>query len=257
MDNNKQNSVLLIIIAVATLLVAVVGATFAYFTANNSSGSTVTVNTKTGSMNILFSDGDDAVDITDKKDIQPSNTKLVEKEFTIEGRNITKSSVQTVDAEGKVTNGTESSMLMPFTVKLNYTTTFINNELHVLVKQTKESTYTQNIKFGAEGKKALLVSDPKNTAAPQQLKDNTELNSYYDYTIGSGETKGASSTGELELVYGEFKETSAVGAGSDANVVKFKVIIVFPDTGENQDDNKQAKFDGILQVVPAQARVAA
>lgn len=255
MDNNKQNSVLLIIIAVATLLVAVVGATFAYFTAYNSSGSTVTVRTKTGSMNILFSDGDDKVDITTKTDIQPSNTKLVEKEFTIEGRNITKSSVQTVDEEGKVTTGAESSMLMPFTVKLNYTTTFIKNELHVLVKQTQESTYTQNIKFGAEGKKALLVSDPKNTAAPQQLKDNTELNSYYDYTIGSGESKGSESTGELELVYGEFKETS--DALSGANVVKFKVIIVFPDTGENQDDNKQAKFDGILQVVPAQARVAA
>ena len=40
MENNKQNSVLLIIIAVATLLVAVVGATFAYFTANNPTGST-------------------------------------------------------------------------------------------------------------------------------------------------------------------------------------------------------------------------
>lgn len=254
MDNNKQNSVLLIIIAVATLLVAVVGATFAYFTANNSSGSTVTVNTKTGSMNILFSDGDDKATLPEGG-IQPSNTKLVEKEFTIEGRNITKSSVQTVDAEGKVTKGAESSMLMPFTVKLNYTTTFIKNELHVLVKQTQESTYTQNIRFGAEGKKALLVSDPKNTDAPQQLKDNDELNSYYDYTIGSGESKGSESTGELELVYGEFKETSTALSG--ANVVKFKVIIVFPDTGENQDDNKQAKFAGILQVVPAQARVAA
>lgn len=257
MDNNKQNSVLLIIIAVATLLVAVVGATFAYFTAYNSSGSTVTVNTKTGSMNILFSDGDDAVNITDKTDIQPSNTKLVEKEFTITGNNITKTSSQTVTPEGNVTNGAESSMLMPFTVKLNYTTTFIKNELHVLVKQTQESTYTQNIRFGAEGKKALLVSDTKNTAAPQQLKDNDELKSYYDYTIGSGETKGSKSTGELELVYGEFKETSNVVSGSGANVVKFKVIIVFPDTGKNQDHNKQAKFDGILQVVPAQARVAA
>ena len=129
MDNNKQNSVLLIIIAVATLLVAVVGATFAYFTANNSSGSTVTVNTKTGSMNILFSDGDDKATVS-KTDIQPSNTKLVEKEFTITGNNITKTSSQTVTPEGNVTKGTESSMLMPFTVKLNYTTTFIKNEFH-------------------------------------------------------------------------------------------------------------------------------
>ena len=33
----KKNTVLLTVIAVATLLVAVVGATFAYFTASNSS----------------------------------------------------------------------------------------------------------------------------------------------------------------------------------------------------------------------------
>ena len=57
------------------------------------------------------------------------------------------------------------------------------------------------------------------------------------------------------MVYGEFKDTS--NAITNANVIKFEVLIVFPDTGENQDDNKQAKFDGILQVVPAQARVAA
>ena len=253
MDNNKQNSVLLIIIAVATLLVAVVGATFAYFTANNPKGSTVTVNTKTGSMNILFSDGDDKATVS-KTNIQPSNTVLVKKEFTITGNNITKTSSQTVTPEGNVTNGAESSMLMPFAVKLKYTTTFINNELHVLVKQTKMSNdYTQGIKFG-EGN-AQLVKDIAD--APAQLKGDTTLNTYYDFTIGSGTTKGASSTGELELVYGEFKETSAVGAGSDANVVKFKVIIVFPDTGENQDDNKQAKFDGILQVEPVRARVAA
>ena len=252
MDNNKQNSVLLIIIAVATLLVAVVGATFAYFTANNSSGSTVTVNTKTGSMNILFSDGDDKVDITDKKDIQPSNTVLVKKEFTIEGRNITKSSVQTVDAEGKVTKGAESSMLMPFAVKLKYTTTFINNELHVLVKQTKMSNdYTQGIKFG-EGN-AQLVKDIAN--APAQLKGDTTLNTYYDFTIGSGTTKGQETTSELELVYGEFKDTS--NAITNANVIKFEVLIVFPDTGKKQDDNKGAKFNGILQVEPVRARVAA
>ena len=241
MDNNKQNSVLLIIIAVATLLVAVVGATFAYFTAYNSSGSTVTVNTKTGSMNILFSDGDDKATVS-KTDIQPSNTVLVKKEFTITGNNITKTSSQTVTPEGNVTNGTETSMLMPFAVKLKYTTTFINNELHVLVKQTQMSNdYTQGVKDIAD--------------APAQLKGDTKLNTYYDFTIGSGTTKGQETTSELELVYGEFKDTS--NAITNANVIKFEVLIVFPDTGENQDDNKQAKFDGILQVEPVRARVAA
>ena len=40
MNENKQNTALLIVIAVATLLVAVVGATFAYFTAADQNNST-------------------------------------------------------------------------------------------------------------------------------------------------------------------------------------------------------------------------
>ena len=57
MESNKQNTALLIVIAVATLLVAVVGATFAYFTAVNNQGSTATVTTTAGSMKIDFQDG--------------------------------------------------------------------------------------------------------------------------------------------------------------------------------------------------------
>ena len=47
--DNKKNTILLTVIAVATLLVAVVGATFAYFTAQggNTASSTVTVTTGT------------------------------------------------------------------------------------------------------------------------------------------------------------------------------------------------------------------
>lgn len=46
--DNKKNTVLLTVIAVATLLVAVVGATFAYFTAQGGTGSTANVTVTTG-----------------------------------------------------------------------------------------------------------------------------------------------------------------------------------------------------------------
>lgn len=45
---NKKNTILLTVIAVATLLVAVVGATFAYFTAQGGSASQATVTVSTG-----------------------------------------------------------------------------------------------------------------------------------------------------------------------------------------------------------------
>lgn len=46
--DNKKNTILLTVIAVATLLVAVVGATFAYFTAQGEQGTTATVTVSTG-----------------------------------------------------------------------------------------------------------------------------------------------------------------------------------------------------------------
>ncbi len=45
---NKKNTILLTVIAVATLLVAVVGATFAYFTASGAQGTTGNVTVSTG-----------------------------------------------------------------------------------------------------------------------------------------------------------------------------------------------------------------
>ena len=139
MENNKQNSVLLIIIAVATLLVAVVGATFAYFTASNPSGSTAEVKTTSGKMEIEFADGTDAIEAAKQTGFEPSNTVLVDKTFTITGDNVT-----ATNPNNNGTLGTESSLVMPFIVSLDYTTTFINNELHVLVKKRKKKRGKEN-----------------------------------------------------------------------------------------------------------------
>lgn len=234
MENNKQNSVLLIIIAVATLLVAVVGATFAYFTASNPSGSTAEVKTTSGKMEIEFADGND-VATAKKTDFEPSNTVLVDKTFTITGDNITKSK-----PNNNGTLGDESSLVMPFIVSLDYTTTFINNELHVLVKKMNaDSKFTQKISYTG----ATLLKD---STAPATLKSIADFQEYYDYTIGTGTVDAKESKETKELVYGEFKDTQ--GATTAEKQVKFRLVMIFPDNGDNQDHNKSATFKGILKV---------
>lgn len=235
MENNKQNSVLLIIIAVATLLVAVVGATFAYFTASNPSGSTAEVKTTSGKMEITFADGTDAIAAAKQTGFEPSNTVLVDKTFTITGDNVT-----TSKPNNNGTLGTESSLVMPFIVSLDYTTTFINNELHVLVKKTNaDSAYTQNISYTG----ATLL---KNSTAPATLKSISDFQEYYDYTVGKGTTDAKKSSETKELVYGEFKDTKSASLAD--RQVTLRLVMIFPDTGTNQDYNKSATFDGILKV---------
>lgn len=235
MENNKQNSVLLIIIAVATLLVAVVGATFAYFTASNPSGSTAEVKTTSGKMEITFADGTDAIKAEKQTGFEPSNTVLVDKTFTITGDNVT-----TSKPNNNGTLGTESSLVMPFIVSLDYTTTFINNELHVLVKKTNaDSAYTQNISYTG----ATLL---KNSTAPATLKSISDFQEYYDYTVGKGTTDAKESSETKELVYGEFKDTKSASLAD--RQVTLRLVMIFPDTGTNQDYNKSAKFNGILKV---------
>lgn len=239
MENNKQNSVLLIIIAVATLLVAVVGATFAYFTANNPTGSTAEVKTTSGKMEITFADGTDAIEPADQANFQPSNAVLVKKEFTISGDNFTTAAPNT-----NGTAGTSSSLVMPFIVSLNYKTTFVRRELHVLINRIGEdSTYIpkDKIKYGKGTAKKLTESD-----APATLKGVAEYANYYDFAIGTGTNKNDETTDNLELVYGEFLDTQNA---SDADKkVTFRLVMIFPDIEEPQDYNTSAKFNGILRV---------
>lgn len=236
MENNKQNSVLLIIIAVATLLVAVVGATFAYFTASNPSGSTAEVKTTSGKMEIEFADGKDNIEAVKQTGFEPSNTVLVDKTFTITGDNVT-----TSKPNNNGTLGDESSLVMPFIVSLDYTTTFINNELHVLVKKTNaDSAYTQKISYTG----ATLLKD--STTAPATLKSIADFQEYYDYTVGKGTVDAKESKETKELVYGEFLDTQK--ATNADKQVTLRLVMIFPDTGDNQDYNKSATFNGILKV---------
>lgn len=114
METNKQNTALLVVIAVATLLVAVVGATFAYFTATNNSAAASTVTVKAGIMTISYSDGSDALNLRET-DFQPSDAVLIDKTFNVAGKNTT-------------TGNGGTGLNMPFTVDFEYTNSFTSED---------------------------------------------------------------------------------------------------------------------------------
>ena len=87
MNENKQNTTLLTVIAVATLLVAVVGSTFAYFTAKAGDTSTKDIRTTSGKMVIAFADGTEKFHGTlTNSDFQPGTSVLIDKTFTLVGK---------------------------------------------------------------------------------------------------------------------------------------------------------------------------
>ncbi len=69
-NNNRKHTILLTVIGVATLLVAIVGATFAYFTASvsgNASNDNVSVTTSTYGLTVAYQDGSNSISIQNKE----------------------------------------------------------------------------------------------------------------------------------------------------------------------------------------------
>lgn len=216
-NENKTNVLLLTVIGVATLLVAVIGATFAYFTANLSGQETSTTMTvKAGTLQIAYDSGDGALStptggivpqqkctkteasgtetipyrdpcITDSEDY-PYGKPVITKEFTVTGTNTT-------------------AALVPYSIDLIVqTNTFSTDAL----TYTLESTNT-----GANGTIATAV------------------------TVAEGIDTSAS--------------TVALGSGYFSGVVSnsvhtYVLKIYFTDTDVAQDDDKGASFTGYVKI---------
>ena len=124
MENNNQRVLTIVIVATALILVIIfAGVTYAFFTANNPKGSTAEIKSETGRMLITYNDGTD--NIVPVTNIQPSNTILVNKTFTLTGSNTT------------------SGLAMPYNVGLKYTSTFSNGMIHYYIKEVNRKSDSQ------------------------------------------------------------------------------------------------------------------
>ena len=127
--NVKDESKKLMIITIAMVIILVIifaGVTYAFFTANNPEGSTAQIISETGRMLITYNDGTD--NIVPVTNIQPSNTILVNKTFTLTGSNTT---VGMKPGDG---------LSMPYKVGVQYTSTFSDGMMHYYIKEVNRPT---------------------------------------------------------------------------------------------------------------------
>ena len=216
-DNSKTNTLLLTVIGVATLLVAVIGATFAYFTAEVGGGeSSTTVKMNAGVLKINFTNGNTvhttegfeptkAAVECEKKECayycdQAQYSPVATKKFTLTGTNTTLAS---------------DNMKMPYTIKLVV---------------TKNEFSTGAIKYTLVGEKR-----GGNAAAGELV----QIPDWVDVATGAADA----------AVLG-----SGYFLPGTETIHKYKLDIYFPDNHVNQDIDKNKVFGARVEIGTAEIK---
>ena len=190
------------------LLVIFSGITYAFFTASNNQGSTSIVSIESGKMLITYNDGTD--NVVPVIDIQPSNNILVNKTFSLTGKNT---------ATGMKTG---EGLTMPYKVGLKYTSTFSDGQMHYYIKEMNRPSSSK-------------VTVEYTGTTNQTVQGNSSYTGYSHGTLKKG-------TKYTEMVTGAFP------ASTSDQTITFNLILQFPDTGENQDSEKGATINGKVVV---------
>ena len=213
MENKITKEKILIITTILVVSIVFIGIGYAFFTANNPEGSTAQIISKSGRMLINYNDGTD--NIAPVTNIQPGNNILVDKTFTLTGINTTAS------------NG----LSMPYVISNEYQNTFKNAELMYFIKRIDTN---ENISCTLKG--FVLLNENFAQEAGFPTSQVGYVAGYIDDWSGNTSTQ--------ELAYGEFKSST------EEQVLTLNLRMMFMDTGENQDYNKGATFNGKIVVTP-------
>ena len=219
MENKNQKIGLIIILSTVLFLAIIfIGMTYAFFTANNPTGSTAEIKSETGRMLITYNDGTD--NIQPVTNIQPSNTILVNKTFTLTGSNTT------------VGMNPGDGLPMPYKVGVQYTSTFSDGMMHYYIKEVERPT-NSNVTVNY-----VITPEPGKTESyyiNQTVPGNDTYKGYIHGTFKNGKKY-------KEMVTGEFP------ALKTDQTITFNLIIQFPDNNENQDSEKGKTFNGKVVV---------
>ena len=211
---NKKNTILLTVIAVATLLVAVVGATFAYFSAAGGTGTTgnVTVSTGTaassefGTMNAINLYADASTFAEGGKDVTGSSTGTVK--WTAPG------------AAGTVTPSLADRTFC-YTAALEITA-------NTFVKSAANATNVNELEFTAvKGTETIIDKQSLVTLATGKAVTGT---------INIPTTKGGT----------DMKHTLVAEAG-DSVSDSWTITVTLKNQAFNQNDNAGKQFTGVIR----------
>ena len=211
---NKKNTILLTVIAVATLLVAVVGATFAYFSAAGGTGTTgnVTVSTGTaassefGTMNAI-------------------NLYADASTFAEGGKDVTGSSTGTVKwtAPGAVGTATPSvaDRTFCYTAALEITA-------NTFVKSAANTSNVNELEFTAVKGTTTIID--------KQSLVNLTTGKAVTGTINIPTTKGGT----------DMKHTLVADAGASVSD-SWTITVTLKNQAFNQNDNAGKQFTGVIR----------
>ena len=211
---NKKNTILLTVIAVATLLVAVVGATFAYFSAAGGTGTTgnVTVSTGTaassefGTMNAINLYADASTFAEGGKDVTGSSTGTVK--WTAPG------------AAGTVTPSLADRTFC-YTAALEITA-------NTFVKSAANATNVNELEFTAvKGTETIIDKQSLVTLATGKAVTGT---------INIPTTKGGT----------DMKHTLVADAGASVSD-SWTITVTLKNQAFNQNDNAGKQFTGAIR----------
>ena len=224
MKNKITKEKILIITTILVVSIVFIGIGYAFFTANNPEGSTAQIISKSGRMLINYNDGTD--NIVPVTNIQPSNENiLIDKTFTLSGINTT----------------TGNTKMMPFDISIEYQNTFeyhydLLSELIYFIKRVdvNDKVVLNIVDFLA------APTDEMKQRVFQQYNFPTSL---MDYKLGTFTDYSGKTYSQL-IASGYFKP-------SDKNEsVTLNLKMLFRETGEEQDYNKGATFNGKIVVTP-------
>ena len=207
-SKNQKIGLIIILSTVLFLAIIFIGMTYAFFTANNPEGSTAEIKSETGRMLITYNDGTD--NIVPVTNIQPSNTILVNKTFSLTGSNTT------------VGMSEDDGLEMPYKVGVQYTSTFSDGMMHYYIKEINRAN-TSNVTVNYTGE------------VNQTVPGNDTYTGYTHGTFKNGKKY-------TEMVTGDFP------ASLNDQTITFNLIIQFPDNNENQDSEKGKTFNGKVVV---------
>ena len=232
-NNEKSNTLLLTVIAVATLLVAVIGATFAYFTANTTGGesaSTLTVTAAT--LTITFADGNGST-VTADTNIEPTATALITKNFTLTPSNNTdKDMPYTLNLVVTENNFVLQNAIT--TTSLSYRLTN-NSSITGQISSTANDTY-----IPIPATRAATTAETNKIPAGNNNYDQVQSGTLGNITIYKNDGTPTSVKG-LEIGKGEFK-------AGNTNAHSYTLEIFFKDDGKNQDVDKNKTFAAYIDL---------
>ena len=205
---NRKNTILLTVIAVATLLVAVVGATFAYFTAQGGDATSATVNVTTGTSASASLGTFSAINIYADQDnfAQGKGDQTGTSEGTVSWT-----------APGSTANYTpsEAERSMCYTVVLNITS-------NTFVVSSTNTTGDAELVFSAE-------------------KGSTKVIENMDITTTKTDVKIPTTAGGSEYTH---KLTAEAGLTVTDN---WKLTVTLKNLGVDQNDNTGKAFAGSVK----------